>query len=140
MVYFFTLYFVDDSTQSIAGQLDKPKAVSRHPYILSGDLIESLQQNFVRDDYAKDFKTLKSILFNIGCSIPTLYKQYCDLCEPGGVRFLGFGVDPAFGDCIDGLVLVDTHKIKEKKRQRYIPELPGALIEKTNKVRSTEKD
>ena len=54
---------------------------------------------------------LKSLLSNIGCSIPTLYKQYTELCEPGGVQFIDFGTDPAFNNCIDGLVLVDTTRL-----------------------------
>jgi hypothetical protein len=58
----------------------------------------------------------------MGCSVPTLFKQYSELCEPGGLVFLDFGVDAGFGECIDGLVMVDISKIKQKKRDRYIPE------------------
>ena len=29
-------------------------------------------------------------------AVPMLYKQYTELCEPGGARFLAFGVDPDF--------------------------------------------
>lgn len=75
---------------------------------------------FSGDDYSQDLVTLKAMLDNLGCGIPTLYKQYTELCEPGGVQFLAFGVDPAFGNCIDGLVLVDVSKIKAHKRDRYI--------------------
>ena len=57
---------------------------------------------------------------NIGSAIPTLYKQYSELCEPGGVQFLEFGVDPDFNHSIDGLVLVDTTKLSAKKRKRYL--------------------
>ncbi|MDU3933450.1 MAG: GNAT family N-acetyltransferase, partial [Serratia liquefaciens] len=57
---------------------------------------------------------------NIGCSIPTLYKQYTELCEPGGVQFIDFGTDPAFNNCIDGLVLVDLTRLKPARFQRYI--------------------
>ncbi|CAM5225768.1 acyltransferase [Alishewanella longhuensis] len=63
---------------------------------------------------------LKHLLANMGVSIPTLYKQYSELCEPGGVKFLAFGTDPDFADCIDGLVLVDTRQIKANKRARYL--------------------
>ena len=71
-------------------------------------------------DYKTDFKQLKSSLANLGVSIPTLYKQYTELCEPGGVTFLCFGVDPDFNNSIDGLVLVDLEKLKENKRKRYL--------------------
>lgn len=56
----------------------------------------------------------------MGCAIPTLYKQYSELCEPGGVRFIDFGIDPDFNNCIDGLVLVDLQQLKESRYQRYI--------------------
>ena len=120
LVYFFTLYFGSfDETDT------RPMAVSKRPYLLSNDLLNSLSTNFTGTDYKQDFIFLKNILSNMGCSVPTLYKQYSDLCEPGGLKFLGFGVDPDFGDCIDGLVMVDVSKIKEKKRKRYIPENPN---------------
>jgi len=69
---------------------------------------------------AEEAKCLKRTLKQYGCSIPTLYKQYADLCEPGGVRFLGFGVDPDFGHCVDGFILVDTNRLKPSKRKRYL--------------------
>lgn len=71
-------------------------------------------------DYREELATLKGQLDNLGCAIPTLYKQYADLCEPGGVQFLDFGVDPDFGYCVDGLVWVDLHALKQSKYQRYI--------------------
>ncbi|MGL5800006.1 MAG: hypothetical protein ACRCYN_08060, partial [Plesiomonas sp.] len=79
-----------------------------------------LKQHFNGQDYVEDLTTLKLLLHHFGVQIPTLYKQYSELCEPGGVQFLDFGTDPDFADCIDGLVLIDTTKIKVKKRQRYI--------------------
>jgi hypothetical protein len=36
------------------------------------------------------------------------------------VQFLDFGIDPDFANCVDGLVLIDIHKMKLNKRQRYI--------------------
>jgi hypothetical protein len=37
----------------------------------------------------------------------------------------GFGVDPAFAGCIDGLVLVDLQRLKPNKRLRYLgPDSP----------------
>ena len=52
--------------------------------------------------------------------IPTLYKQYTDLCLPGGTRFCGFNIDKNFGYCVDGLVVVDLDQVEPKKRARYI--------------------
>ena len=53
-------------------------------------------------------------------TVPTLYKQYSELCEPGGVQFCGFNIDPHFSNCVDGFILVKVDKIKESKRERYI--------------------
>jgi hypothetical protein len=51
-----------------------------------------------------------------------LYKQYADVCEQGGVRFIDFNIDPDFGYCIDGLVMVDLQQLKPNKRKRYLGE------------------
>ncbi|WP_226469032.1 lysophospholipid acyltransferase family protein [Luteimonas panaciterrae] len=66
------------------------------------------------------FGVLKGNLSALGASVPMLYKQYTDLCEPGGARFLAFGVDPDFSDSIDGLIEVDMHKLRPNKRKRYL--------------------
>ena len=66
------------------------------------------------------FEVLKANLAALGTSVPTLYRQYTDLCEPGGARFLAFGVDPDFSDSIDGLIEVDLQAIRPKKRKRYL--------------------
>lgn len=92
----------------------QPLAVANHPY-------RKPARHFrLSGCYSEDFTDLKSYLASMGASIPTLYKQYTDLCEKGGVQFLEFGVDPDFSDSIDGLVLVDVQRLKEKKRRRYL--------------------
>ncbi|MFM1680278.1 lysophospholipid acyltransferase family protein [Aeromonas salmonicida] len=88
-------------------------APSRRPYPETLPLFEG-------QDYGTDLKALKARLDNLGCAIPTLYKQYSELCEPGGVQFMDFGIDPDFNHCIDGLVWVDVSRIKPHKRARYI--------------------
>ncbi len=82
--------------------------------------INEIKTLFKLNDKKEDFKILKSTLINIGVSIPTLYKQYSEICEDGGVKFLGFNVDKDFSDCIDGFILVEIEKIKESSKQRYI--------------------
>lgn len=109
LIYFYKLYF--------SGCRSFP--CSRHPFRFSVPSA-TLEQEFTGEDYRGDFRKLKSLLDNLGAAVPTLYKQYTELCEPGGVSFLDFNIDPAFGNCVDGLVIVDTHKIKEHKRKRYI--------------------
>lgn len=66
------------------------------------------------------FGVLRANLAALGASVPVLYKQYTELCEPGGARFLAFGVDPAFRDAIDGLVELDLRRIRPHKRRRYL--------------------
>jgi len=113
LVEFYLTYFGNNGEESNL-------AISNHPYRLP----EALQSAFSGDNYKEDFTKLKHLLANMGFAIPTLYKQYTELCEPGGVRFLSFGVDPDFNDCIDGLILVDLEKLKAKKRERYMPTVP----------------
>jgi hypothetical protein len=94
---------------------DEPLAASTRPfrYFAAPPLFDGL-------DAATAFDVLKANLSALGATVPTLYKQYTDLCEPGGARFLAFGVDPAFSDSIDGLIEVDLHRIRPKKRRRYL--------------------
>ncbi|RMH91073.1 GNAT family N-acetyltransferase [Lysobacter pythonis] len=72
------------------------------------------------------FRVLKHNLDALGSSVPTLYKQYTELCEPGGARFLAFGVDPDFNNAIDGLIELDLAAMRPKKRRRYIGERGAA--------------
>lgn len=82
--------------------------------------INDIKTLFKLDDKKSDFKFLKSTLSNIGVSVPTLYKQYTEICEDDGVKFLDFNIDHNFADCVDGFILVDIAKIKESTKQRYI--------------------
>ena len=94
---------------------------SKMPYQYSSH-IQDLKSIFDLNDRKKDFKTLKTTLNTMGVAIPTLFKQYSDICEEGGVKFLGFNVDPNFSNCIDGFILVNVKKIKPSARKRYIGE------------------
>ena len=66
------------------------------------------------------FRVLKANLAALGAQVPMLYKQYTELCEPGGARFLAFGVDPGFSDAVDGLIEVDIQRMWPRKRVRYL--------------------
>ena len=79
---------------------------------------------FASGDYQTDLRTLKRELAQLGVSIPVLYKQYADLCEPEGVRFFDFSVDPEFGHCIDGFIMLDLAHLKARKRERYLTPQP----------------
>jgi putative hemolysin len=95
-------------------------ASSRNRFIIGYKKREELSKIFDSSDYKQDFKKLKFILKQYGYSIPTLYKQYSELCENGGVEFIDFGIDESFEKCIDGLILVKINLIKAEKRERYM--------------------
>ncbi|WP_372036798.1 GNAT family N-acyltransferase [Shewanella sp. 10N.286.52.A9] len=95
-------------------------AISNCPYRFTQDKRQQLDALYSADDYASNFKVLKHTMANMGAAVPPLFKQYGELCEQNGVSFLDFGIDTDFGNCIDGLVLVDVHALKPKKQQRYI--------------------
>ena len=71
-------------------------------------------------DYNGEFADLKEQLAKMKVAVPTLYKQYSELCEPGGVSFVDFNVDADFADCVDGLVVVDLERVKSARRKRYL--------------------
>jgi putative hemolysin len=111
-------------------------AVSMSPFGLSKSQKAKLDDLYFSEDYQSNFKQLKQVLASMGAAVPTLYKQYGELCKADGVKFLAFGIDADFGDCIDGLVLVDTHKLKGKKYQRYI----GAHLPESERMPITADD
>ncbi|NVK44480.1 MAG: GNAT family N-acetyltransferase [Oceanospirillaceae bacterium] len=110
IVWFYSHYFTDSE---FLGR-------SLSPYSLDQDCRDNLEQLFDGNDYKADFRVLKEQLEFLGATVPTLYKQYSDVCEAGGVRFLDFGVDADFNYCVDGLVLVDLDYLKPRKRERYL--------------------
>ncbi|TBR42748.1 GNAT family N-acetyltransferase [Marinomonas agarivorans] len=109
IVSFYQLHFPDKD------QLGK----SFTPYQITPENKALIRNLFKGESYEEDFRELKTQLSYLNASVPTLYKQYSELCEAGGVRFLDFGVDADFGYCIDGLVLVDLEKVKASKNARY---------------------
>lgn len=111
LVYFYELYF---------GARDEKPVTALTPYTIDHQRRLQLSEQFAGDDYKKDFAQLKTLLSMMGYSVPTLYKQYTEICETGGVIFSDFNIDPAFADCVDGFVIVDTQCLLQKKRQRYM--------------------
>lgn len=93
-----------------------PFAVAKQPFSVRPEVFES----FTGESYSEEFPRLKSELSAMDVNVPTLYKQYTEICQDGGVQFADFNVDPDFADCIDGLVLVDIEYLKPKKRKRYL--------------------
>lgn len=93
---------------------------ARRPYQLDQSAQEECRRFVPGVDAEDEFKAMREYLHEFGLTVPTLYKQYTDVCEPGGVEFLSFNVDPDFSNCIDGLICVDLAKLKAAKRKRYL--------------------
>ncbi|MCV6590117.1 MAG: lysophospholipid acyltransferase family protein [Marinobacterium sp.] len=110
LVWFYRHYFADSEQLAHAFS----------PYSMNHETEATIGQLFTGDNYKDNFRILKEQLEYLGVNVPTLYKQYSEICEAGGVRFLDFGVDASFNYCVDGLVLVDMKHIKAKKRSRYM--------------------
>jgi putative hemolysin len=118
LVHFYRTWFGD------GGDLVR----SANPYVIPKAREADLRALLPGADYRGELKRLKEALKIYGSAIPTLYKQYSELCEPGGVRFLDFGVDPDFGHCVDGFIVVDVDRITPEKKARYI-ERPAVAAE-----------
>ena len=71
-------------------------------------------------DIEADFAAMREQLGHMQVRIPTLYRQYADLCDTGGVSFSAFNVDAAFSMCLDSFVMVDLTAIKPAKYERYV--------------------
>lgn len=110
LVHFYSKWFPDE----------KGLASHKTPYVMSRNELDDMHRLFGEEDYKADFRALKSNLKHFGHAVPTLYKQYSELCEDNGVSFLDFGIDKDFGSCVDGMILVTVPAIKETKKNRYI--------------------
>lgn len=112
IIYYFSHYY--------GSQLNL--AESYNPYRISISTQQECRKIFSGGDVRADYQELKHQLSLFNLTVPTLYKQYTEFCEEGGVEFFGFGIDTQFSDCVDGLILVDLSKMKAAKRKRYIGE------------------
>jgi putative hemolysin len=95
-------------------------AEARVPYLLDDGIQQRVWETLGGDDADEDFTLMREQLMHMNVTVPTLYKQYADICERGGARFLDFNVDADFGHCIDGLVMIDLQQLKAAKRKRYL--------------------
>lgn len=109
LVFYYNYYYSSE----------KNLVEAKSPFSYSS-YIHDIKEFFTLEDKKKDFRSLKTALSNIGVNIPTLYKQYSEVTNDDGVKFLDFNVDKNFGDCIDGFILVEIDKIKDSVKQRYM--------------------
>ncbi|WP_257385944.1 lysophospholipid acyltransferase family protein [Tahibacter caeni] len=103
-------------------------ATAKNPFRISPEVAREADAALEGKDAKAALSLLKQQLAVSDQAIPTLYRQYVDLCEPDGVRFLAFGVDPQFGGCVDGLIRLDLTRLKPAKRSRYLSD-PGPSSE-----------
>ena len=103
-------YFADDAALARA----------RNPFVLSREVERQASAEWAGRSPAEGLARLRERLAALDAQLPTLYRQYVDLCEPEGVRFLDFGIDPSFGGCVDGLVRLDIRRLRAAKRTRYL--------------------
>ena len=102
---------------------EKANVTANHPFRYLANA-----PSFIDLDADASFKCLKNNLDALGARVPTLYKQYTELCEPGGAKFLSFGVDPDFNNAVDGLIEIDLHRVRPKKRERYLGIVTNPVI------------
>jgi len=112
ILYFYDLYF--------ASKNSPVEATLPYQFDLDDEYMKVFLKELLGNDYKEDFRTLKKSLAFLELSVPTLYKQYAELCEEGGVAFCAYNIDKDFADCVDSFIIVSISKIKEKQRERYI--------------------
>jgi putative hemolysin len=117
IIYFFKKWFGDNTKLSEA----------KNKYIISNNELNELSKAYVSEDYKTDYSYLRNFLKHLGFSVPVLYKQYSELCEPDGLRFIDFCIDPDFNDCVDALILVEVDKIRPAKKERYFSKSPNSI-------------
>ena len=91
-----------------------------HSSILGNSRYRVYSQTSEEAEYKQAYSLLRENLEQQGVRVPTLFKQYVEVCRPGGCQFLGFNLDPDFSDCIDAMILVHVDELYPKKRERYI--------------------
>lgn len=99
-------------------------ARARNPFVISADVEAAASAAWRGRPIEEGIAVLRARLAALDAPLPVLYRQYADLCEPEGVRFLDFGIDPAFGGCVDGLVRLDLGRLRPAKRARYLESVP----------------
>ncbi len=95
-------------------------AVPRAGFKLSASAILEIEKLMDGADPERDFINLREHLSYMQVRIPTLYRQYSELCDYGGVSFSAFNVDAEFSMCLDSFVMVDLEMVKPAKYARYI--------------------
>lgn len=110
LVHFYQRWF---------GKADAPVR-AKHRFRFTQGAEDRLQRAFSATEYKQSFKELKQNLKHYGFAVPTLYKQYTELCDDGGVHFFDFGIDKDFSNALDGFIFLSIAHVKEGKLERYV--------------------
>jgi putative hemolysin len=94
---------------------------SRRPLALGSEAVHLVQSRVVSS--LEDVEQLVHELEG-GRGLPVLLRQYLKL----NARLLGFSVDPAFANVLDGLLLVDLLRVKPALLQRFLGREAAASI------------
>lgn len=111
IVFYYKKWFGANNINSVSGV---------NEFIINHSRLEELTNFYSGQSSRADFLILKKALKLHGLTVPPLLKNYTELTDYGGSKFLCFNIDDSFGSCIDGLILVDVKMIKSEKRRRYI--------------------
>jgi putative hemolysin len=94
-------------------------ALPKNPFVISDASRKEIGIVFNGNDHKEDLLNLKAMLKNTGFSIPVLLRKYSELCEYGGAKFLGFGVDKGFANSIDCMIYLDLKMMRSTHIDRY---------------------
>lgn len=111
IVFYYKKWFGANNINSVSGV---------NEFIINHSRLEELTNFYSGQSSQADFLILKKALKLHGLTVPPLLKNYTELTDYGGSKFLCFNIDDSFGSCIDGLILVVVKMIKSEKRRRYI--------------------
>jgi len=81
---------------------------------------QKIAKHVFSGEYKASYKKLNALLDAEGVKVPTLFKQYAEVCDDKGCQFIDFSTDPNFNDCIDAFIMVELAKLTPKKRARYL--------------------
>jgi len=125
------MYLQEHSNDPELARQIKAKKPPRSRYF--GRLDRRSFRTSVRD--IDDVSALISEIEREDRGVPVLLRQYLKL----NATVLSFNIDPDFGDCLDGLLLVDLSKTDEKTLRRYMGETGADAFYAYHELRANER-
>jgi len=110
LVYFYNYHFACPSKMMTA----------KSPYIMSESHKKEFKALFADLNYKEGFVVLKRYLKDMGTTVPTLFKQYVELYEPGAVRYFDFSVNEGLFGVTEGFIIADNYRMKKSVQKRNL--------------------